>query len=819
MLTAIENVANEFSQALRRLGREWAFTAAFVGTLALGIAANMAVFSALDAYLFHPLPYPHSGQLFNVYLGSPKYPVPKGESMSAALYQRLHKTPAIAASGLESGYGMLTVVVPGTRPQNLSSAGATASVFRTLGVPPLIGRWIDPAADRSDGPAEVVLSYQLWQSAFGGDPHALGRTLRVSGKQYTIVGVMPRGFSFPTRSTQLWLPAVLTPTDLSMQRATDFNWSMIARLKPGISTTLLRTQLGNAFKRFEQEMPLKNRKLLQHVGAYAGFMPWRQLIGGATSTRLLFTQLGALALLLLAVASLANLALVRALRRRDEFALRVILGAGRLRLLLTTLCEALLLAGAATLLAWPLARLGTQAFVHFGIASQDTAFNLSSGAGIWLIAFALALALAIGVLALPQAFLRTHRPASLFQGTQSAGSGRGTRRLRMGLSVAQIALAVLLLAGASLLGLSLRNMLSTHPGFNANRLYVASVDLQGARYRNWNGWHSAQQRLHEAVAHIPGVTASAAGNAVPFSGGGSSSAFRPAHTSAARGLPRIGAITLAGPGLMHTLGVHLLKGRLIESKDIATDAHVVVVDKRFAEAALGSTDVVGKTLACSLQECRIVGVVETIRDQFAAHYSAANGTVFVPASPSTFHLWGGATDILVRSTQPPALLAREIRTAVHQALPDQSLLNFQPMQQLIAHSAQGASALASLLIVFGLLAFVLASVGTYGVVAYLTGLRRREFAIRQALGAQPFQIEWLVLGQGLALWLCGALLGVGFAFVFARFLQSELYKVSVLTPAAYLVPACVLGLVVAFASWLPARRARRLDLLSLLRPQ
>ncbi|MGH8297821.1 MAG: ABC transporter permease [Steroidobacteraceae bacterium] len=812
------------SQALRRLRRDWAFTAAFVVTLALGIAANAAVFSALDAYFLRPLPYPHGEKLVDIYFGAAKFPLPPGSAMSAPTYQRLRAARALSSSGLVAEWGDRTIAIPGEPPANHEVFAVTASTLETLDVRPLLGRWMSPAANQVGGPAEVDLSYGLWQSAFHGDPHALGRTLRVSGRPYTVVGVMPPGFDFPARHPQLWVPIALTPAVLSMGMVTDFNYVMIGRLRPGVSRAQLDIELDNVLARLEQTMSPADRMPAQQVGAYLAFMPWRQWLGGATRGRLLMMQLGAGILLLLAVASLVNLALARALRRRDEAALRVVLGAGRRVLLVQALLEALPLGVAATLIAWPLTELGMRAFTRYGIASASTSFNLHVGAGLWVLALAVALLLSSAALALPLAFVHVDRPAELLYGTgKGGGSGHRMRPLRLALSVGQIGLAIALLAGALLLGRSLRNMLDANPGFASSHLYAATLLLQGPQYEQWGAWLAAHQRLAAAVTALPGVRESGIGEAVPFSGRGSSSSFSPAQDQTGRARHAMGAITMAGPGLMKTLGVHLLAGRLLDVSDAATDAANVVIDERFADALFGSSDVVGKTVTCSIGAgtCRIVGVIRTIQDGFASHYSFANGTVFVPEEPNTFTVWGrgGATTLLMRSSEPPAILSQEVRNLVRRTLPDQTLIAFAPMHELISDSAQGAAALASLLIAFGVLAFTLAIIGTYGVIAYVTGLRRREFAVRQAVGAQPVQIETLVLGQGLLLWVLGTLVGVGCALAFARSLAAELYRVSVFSPDTYILPAVIVGAAVMLASWIPARGARKLDLIAQIRPE
>jgi putative ABC transport system permease protein len=823
MTVSITDRWEQLWQAVRRLRRDWAFTAAFVVTLALGLAANLAVFSALDAYFLRPLPYPDSRSLVDLYMNAAKYPIPPGV-ISAPLYQQLRSIRALSSSGLSGGSGNSTVVIPGETAANYQVASVTASTLGTVDVQPLLGRWISPATDREGGPPEVDVSYGLWQSAFHGDAHVLGRTLRIGGNLYTVVGVMPPGFDFPVRHTQLWVPIVLTPAMLGLQHLPDFGYVMVGRLRPGTSRAELATEIDGVLARLEQAAPPAKRMAFQRLGAYLGFMPLRQWLGGTTRGRLLMMQLGAGILLLLAIASLVNLALARALRRRDETALRVVLGAGRRVLLAQALLEALPLAAAATLIAWPLTELGMGALTLYGIASAGTTFNLQLGVGLWVLALAVAIVLSSAALALPQAFVSVRRPAELLYGTgRGGGSGHRVRPLRLALSVGQIGLAIALLAGALLLGRSLRNMLDSNPGFDSRHLYTAILFIQGTQYEQWGAWLEAHQRLAAAVAALPGVRESAIGESPPFSPyGGSISSFSPAQTPTAIPQGPTGAITLAGRGFMEALGVRLLTGRLLDAADAATNAPNIVVDKRFADALFGNSNVIGKTLKCYLEGgiCRIVGVVGTIRDHFASQYASASGTVFLPEEPRTFETWGGgATTLLIRSREPPAVLAREVRNVVRRTLPDQSLLAFAPMHGLISDSAQGAAALASLLIAFGLLAFTLAIIGTYGVVAYVTGLRRREFAVRQAVGAEPVRIETLVLGQGLALWVLGTLVGVGCALIFARSLAAELYRVSLFSPATYALPAVVVGVAVMLASWIPARGARKLDLVAQIRPE
>ncbi|MGH8428026.1 MAG: ABC transporter permease [Gammaproteobacteria bacterium] len=828
MFTAIENVTSEFGQTLRRLLREWGFVVAFVLTLALGIGANGAVFTALNAYLLRPLPYPHAGQLSNAYFGMHALPFPKG-IIQAAAYERLRKTPGVTASGLFEGNGTdatggTATVISNGKPKSVSAVSVTSSLFKTLGVQPLLGRWLDPASNRPGGPSEVVVSYRFWQSAFGGEPDAIGQPLKIDGKQYTLVGVMPKSFNFPDRSTMLWRSLVLTPGMLNLSSGlVQFNWNMIVRRAPGVSPAALNTALDVQLKRVLSQLPPTHNFSINKP--YVGLIPLRNWFGGATGGRLLLLQLGAALLLILAAANLGNLALVRTLRRRHELGLRLALGASRLALLRLALAETLPLGIAAAIVGWFLSRFGATALAHFGVASGQTAFTIGAGGSAALFGVLLSLAVAFIALSAPLVLVRSHHLTALLQsgGGRGAAGGRGSRGTRKGLSMVQIALAVALLSASALVGLSLHRMLNQNPGFKPNGLTVATVKLAGPAYKSYGQVAGAWRATQSAVAALPGVRAAGLGFGVPFTGGSPGGAFAVADNGNPTSHQNAYTISIlvAGAHLLGSLDVHLLHGRLLNEADVQDDAHVVVLDAASAQAMFGTANVVGRRIQSHSTTWRIVGVIAALKTNFAFNASSNSpGLVIMPATKTVFGSWLGPTvNIVLRSSLPTRTVMGELDSTLAKVLPEQSITQAASMHSLIADSAQGTSALATLLIAFGLLAFVLASVGTYGVVTYLTRLRQREFAVRLVLGARPGQIEWLVLGQGIALWAAGAVFGVGLALLFGRFLRSQLYGVSLLSPAAYMVPALVLGLVVVLASWLPARRMRRTALAETLNPQ
>lgn len=820
MFTSLETLMSEAGQALRRLAREWGFVAAFVVTLALGIGANGAIFTALNTYLLRPLPYPQANALANVYVGSHALTLPAGYTSPTAA-ALLGATSGVASWGMYSG--STATVISNGEPKSVGAVGVSASLFKTLGVRPLLGRWIDPASDRPDGEREVVVSYRFWQSALGGAASAVGEPLKIDGEQYLVVGVMPRSFVFPDRSVRLWHSVALAPEAFHRKYLLNYvNWSMVVRRAPGVAPETLRAALAVQLTRFASPVPKQNRA----PGLYVGVIPLRQWFGGATGERLLLMQLGAVLLLILAAANLGNLALVRTLRRRQELGLRLTLGASRFALLRLTLIETLPLGLIAAMAGWLLSRVGAQALAHFGIASGATAFAIGSGGLVALYGVLLSLAITFLALGAPLYLIRAQHLTALMQTSgRSIAGGKGTQRTRKGLSILQIALAVMLLSMATLIGLSLQRMLARNPGFDSEHLAVASITLRGPQYQSTaqiiGAWHAAQA----AVQALPGMQAAAIGNGIPFAGDSSYTAFFRTGAHAVSGNPGLmltANVSVALPKLLHTLGFTLLSGRALTTADVQGEARVVVVDAQFAQAMFGTTKVVGKEVrAGGPFNWRIVGVVAPITDRFTQENQGnLRGRVIFPLSATALDDWVGSSfDIVLRSRLPLTTVTRELKTALTQALPGQAITRVASMRELIGESAQGTSALATLLIAFGLLAFALASVGTYGVVAYLTRLRRREFAIRIALGARPWQIEWLVLAQGIALWACGAALGIGLGILLARFMAGALYEVSLLSPAAYIVPALVLGCVVTVASWLPARHVHHAALAESLNPE
>ncbi|HET6725533.1 MAG TPA: FtsX-like permease family protein [Gammaproteobacteria bacterium] len=793
----------EFKQALRRLIRQWGFSLTFILTLGLAIGANGGVFAALYAYVFQPLPYPHADRLVIVQNHDKKM----GWTMSPP-YLDFSKVNGIESGG-RAQWDTATVAISG-HPRSVRGVRATPGLFPMLGVQPFMGRWLDPDAGKPGAAKEVVLSYGFWHSAFHGDPKILGHPLRIDGQDYRIIGVMPRGFYFPRRDAAFWRS--LPNNELIHPRFGMPPGQAFARIAPSVSLQ----QGVVALKTRGAQVIAAGPKWLRDSEIVA--TPLREYLTHSKSDQLLLMQAGTLALLLLAVANLGNLALVRALRRQHEFALRMALGARRRTLVRVAFVEALPLGLAAGGLGLLLAKYAAATLGSFGIADRTTAFHIAFTGQV--IAATLGLALAVALLAMiaPLVMVRRDRlEALLKQGTTQSGGSRNALNVRRSLSALQIALAVLLLSGAALIGLSLNMMVAQDPGFNADHLVAANLQLNGPKYNSNAKFGSDEakqfnarlahdwQAVRRAAAALPGIESAGIGMGVPFTGwtlmlGLQQPGHPKKHIS-------VGALRTDG-SLLRTLGVHLLSGRLFTQADIKNNADVVIMDQALARQLYGTTDVVGRPVEGKKDKTHIIGVVATIKDQF--YWGGNSGKII--ETPGKLNSGGTSADLVVRSSLPPVTVAKELRTMLTRTLPDQSFSKIATMRSYIDDAAQDTSALAALLIACGIVALALASIGTYGVIAQLSRNRRREFAVRVALGALPGQIEALVLRSGLVLWAIGSLIGVGLAIWMGLLFSDWLYKVSVFDPVPYIAAAGLIGVIVLLASWLPARSARRLDL-------
>lgn len=793
---------------LFRLAREPAFAIIFILTLALGVGANAALLSALRSYYLAPLPYSHAGRLVNI---QQDFQGLKGISVST-YRDVLANTPGLSGGGL--GESSRATVEIGNHPRIVETAQVTPSVLHTLGVAPARGRTLSSATGLPDGPREAVLSYEFWQNAYGGAEIA-GKTIKVNGNTYNVVGVMPAGFHFPDRGPKIYLPLRVATTDTHdyLHASTGF---FVARLAAHTRLAELNTALHARQQEEISRLKPDSRRLAEKNGYKLHAVTLRSTLIGDAGPRLALIECGAALLFILAVAILANLVTTRALGRRHEKALKLALGAGRLTLWRDALRETLplaLLGGASALaLAW----VGIELLLRYGFGGVGSAFTITLSG--WTVLAALVLALAAGFLAaLPAALGSASR---LLARLAEGGHGTPTRQSRIlqrGLSITQIALGVALLTNAGLIGVAYHRLSNRALGFNRAHLVVASLGLHNKRFSDKAKNVAFVRQFTQAAAELPGFEAVGMASAIPF---GNTLTSNNVHRSGARADQQIfPAVSYATQGVLRTLGARMLAGRTFRAADLTNKAHVAVIDADLARAMFPSPKAaIGQTIVIHKETMRIIGVTGALR-WFPHALGQLTGTLWLPYSLLPAMETGNGVYVTVRTTLPPALATRQLKDLLYRLAPTEAFDWIRPMQQMTARAYRDDQGPAVLVGLFSLIALLLAAIGVYGTVAYLIRQRLGEFAVRRALGATPGQIGLMALTQGALLAVAGIGLGIGGGFLLSRALATATTMSGTASAAVYISTALAMAIIVFATTSIPAQRARRADLLALLRPQ
>jgi predicted permease len=802
---------------LRMLVKNPAFTAIAVLTLGLGIGANTAIFSVIDAALLRPLPYPDAHRLVVLYLADKRRdkddPAPadfldfKRQSRSFAYLAAYRGMPFnLSGNGL-SGNG---------QPERVQGAVVTSDFFAALGVQALRGRTILPDLDPPGGASVAVLGYGFWQRKFGSSADVVGRAIEIDGVSRVIVGIMPPNFSYPT-GTEVWTssrfavpPHPLKPTeDLSTVRDAHY-FESFGRLKPGVTVAQASAEVDTIGERLKQQYGDDEQ------GDGAKVIPLRQDLVGETRPALLIL-LGAVALvLLIACVNVANIILARGASRQKEMALRIALGAGRWHLLRHLLVESTLLAlvggGFGSLLAlWGLGPLRA-------LVPSDMVGGAPIELDSRVLLFTLFASLASGVMfgLIPGLrLLGTDLNDSLQEGGRGSAGGGRARRMRSALVVSEIAMAAMLLIAAGLLLRSFSRLLQVHEGFNPDHVLSMQMSLPQARYPKPADRVSFLKNTLHRVTALPGIAAASAVSRLPLSPGGSSrSVTVEGRTPPPAGDPSPDYLVVA-PDYFHTLGVPLLSGRTFTDRDDANAAQVAIVSEATARYFWPGQDAVGKHIrdVCGDEKtwCQVVGVVGDIKQHHLEQ--ASKMAVYTPFSQDPWAFFA----LVVRTKMEPVSAASAVETAIHAVDPDEPVYNVRSMRDVEAASLSPQRLQIALIGLFAGLALVLACMGIYGVMAYSVAQRTSEIGVRMALGAQTGSVLGLILGEGLRLALLGAGIGlVGSSFA-ARLLSGMLFGVTPSDPMTFAVVAMVLVTVAMVACYLPARRATRVDPLVALR--
>jgi len=805
----INSIIKDIRFALRGLIKHPGFAAIAVITLALGIGGSTSIFTVVDAALLRGLPYKTPDHLYHLWEKTPKEEFSKREFSYPDYqdYQHNNVFEALAAytggSGILSGYG---------DPHLINTPQVSANFFSVLGVDPVLGRTFQAGEDVPGGPKVTVLTYGLWRRTFGGDPAVVGRVLTLNDESWTVIGVLPASFQFALQPADLFIP--YQPNQAQLTRRFMHGTNVIGRLKNDKSVAEAQAEVNLIASRIEQQY---NES---HAGTTARVVPLQEEIVGNVRP-ILFVLLAAVGfVLLIACANVASLLLTRSLARHKEVAIRSALGASRWRVIRQLLTESLLLSlagGAAGLL---LAYWVLPALVAVLPESQLNAmpFLTSLHLDVSILAFSFALSLLTGLVFGVAPALQSSRldlNEALKEGGRHATAG-ASQRLRSGMVVTEIALAVVLLVGAGLMLKSLLRLLQTNVGFKTENLLTMGVILPPAKYPENAQQINFNDRLRERVQSLPGVSGAGTVDILPLNAGNTTRFYIDGDPIPPPGQDVEANMRYVSDDYFKALGVPVLAGRAFDTSDKPDGPAVVIIGKTIADRMFAGRDPIGKRLKYSSypdNESLIVGVVGDIN--ITGLDDAVRPVLYYPfrQSPSIF------ASLVARTDGDPNALAGAIRNEIRNLEPDAAILNVQTMDQMIAQTpASFMRRFPALLIsIFAGVALLLASIGIYGVVSYSVSQQTHYIGVRMALGARPSDILKMVLKQGLVLTLMGMVIGVLAALGLMRLLRTLLYQVSTNDIGTFSLVTGVLFAVALLACYLPARRATKVDPLVALR--
>jgi putative ABC transport system permease protein len=789
---------------VRVLLKQRGYTLIAVLTLALGIGANTALFSVVNAVLLRPLPYEQPERLTVLYETNPQL----GRDQMGVSYPNFTDWRAQSQSfeqlaAFRTGGMILTGKGESERVQ---AAVVSADLFPLLRVKPLRGRSFLSEEDKPGGAAVVVVSHGFWQRRFGGDERLVGQQVLLDGKGRTVIGVLPPSFAFPDEQTEVWL-ALGTLADQMQNRAVH-TLVALGRLKPGVELRQAQTELAAIAQRVQQQSPEAD------PGHGVNVLNSYESLTKEARSPLLILQVAVGFLLLIACANVANLLLARSEARQKEIAIRTALGASRWRVVRQLLTESLLLAivgGAAGLL---LAAWGVEALA--GNLPKDLPRANEVSLDRTVLAFTAALSVLTGLIFGVVPALLAAKPAvneTLKEGGKSsAGGSRG--RVRNALIVSEVALSLALLVGAGLLVKSFWQVMQVNPGFQADHLLTMNVALLGEKYQADASVISFFRELPARLGAVPGVKSVSAVSSLPISGGDGNGnltiegqSFPPAQVPAA-------SFRRILPNYFSALGIPLKQGREFNDQDTGAEK-VVIINEGMARRFWPNGDAIGKRIKVGPPErepwLTIVGVAGDVKN-IGLEADARLATY----EPHAQRPWS-TMNLAIRTEAEPLSVAAAIRSALRTADKDLLIRNVSTMDERIRLSVVPRRFNLLLLVSFGVLALLLSAIGVYGVTSYAVTQRTHEIGVRMALGAQSRDVLRLVVGQGVKLALCGAGIGLLAAFILTRWMKELLFEVKPTDPWTYASVAALLLLVALLACWIPARRAAKVDPLIALR--
>ena len=801
---------NDLRYAARMMGKNPGFTLIAVITLALGIGANTAIFTVVNAVLLRPLGFHDPSRLVIVAEKSP-YPT------ITTSYENYVDWRAQSQSfeSMEGTRGATIALTGAGDPERLNSRYATAGLFPLLGVDAVVGRTFRAEEDAAGGAPVVLLSYGLWQRRFGGAADAVGKSITLDSRPYTIVGVLPKGFEL-LQPADVFLP--FTPWAKTLPD--DRNWHpgiyAVARLKPGVTREQARTEMVGITKRLENQYPEYNTGISAEV---VGLQD--RLVQNVRPALLLL--LGAVSfVLLIACVNVANLLLARAASRGREIAIRTSMGASRWRIVRGLLTESVLIAVTGGALGLLVASAALGPLLHMAEGSVPQIFSVGLDRSVLL--FTLVVSVLTGLVFGIVPALRTGKidlRETLNEGSRGSTTGRGHHRILGALVATEIAVALLLLIGSGLLLRSFSRLQEVSPGFQPDHLLVADLPLSQNAYAKPELRYEFFDRLVERAKTLPGVKSAGAASFLPVSGGGSLIQFniegRPPKTP--HDYVAAGYRTVT-PKYMETMGVPLLQGRNIAAGDVEKAPAVVVINASMARTYFPGKNPLGKRMqigATPDKDVPYMEIVGVVGDVLQGLDTDAKAEMYLPYRQADTVLPVFQLSVVLRTSGDPRLQTAALRSAVREIDPNQPVVKIRTMEENMATSVTEPRFRTWLIGIFAALALVLAAVGIYGVMSYSVNQRTNEMGIRVTLGAQPNDVFRIVVGEGLRLALIGVGVGLIGALAATRVLRTFLYGVSAIDPVTFAVTAALLTLVAVAACYFPARRATRVDPMVALR--
>ena len=808
----METLLKDIRYGVRGLVKRPGFTAIALITLALGIGANTAIFSVINAVLLRPLQFKDPEQLVIVWEDASFAGFPRNTPAPGIYFDWKNQNQSFSdmAASAELSFN----ITGDGDPERVMAFAVTENFFPVFGVQPLLGRNFLPEEDRPGANKVVMLSHSLWQSRYGGDPQIVNREILLNGAKHTVVGVMPASFQFLEREVRLWVPIAFEPEDM-VNRGGHY-LKVVARLKPGVAQSQAQADLDAIMARLAKDYP--GETMEGKLGAIV--MPMREQLVGETRSSLIVLLIAVACVLLIACANIAGLLLARAVARRREIALRVALGASRVRVVRQLLTESLLLATVAGVLGSVLA-FWSFTFLQ-GLVPPEMALLTSLKLDIRILAFTLIISLVTGVVfglvpALQSANIDLNDALK-----QSSTRTTSTSRLRNGLIVSEVALSIMLLVGAGLLIQTLFQLFRQYSVLEPEKVLTLRTVLPSEKYKEPQQRNNFYQQVLDRVESMPGVVAAGYSTSVPLLWKGGTSGFYPEGLKdPIPGLAYDANHRQVSADYLKAMNIPLRQGRYFTKGDNEHSMPVAIMNETMArqywpgQNALGRRFRIGAPDDTGRPWTTIVGIVADVRQMGID--APVKAEMYLPHRQITHNPWFRPRDLAIRTTGDTTNLVSAVRQAIREVDPDQPVSNVATMAEVLGEEAAQRRMGMIMLVAFAALALLLASLGIYGVLAYFVSQHTNEIGVRLALGATPRNILFLVLKKGMGLTLIGVAIGIAASFALTRWMSSMLFGVKAADPLTFVAVPLLLGFVALLACAIPARRATKVDPMVALR--